>query len=72
MFKRGSAYYWTAAEDRLLGKQPDAEVARLVGRTQLSVRKKRHKLELLAFGRTSRRSGGVSRAARGVAGTELR
>ena len=47
MIKRGRAYYWTAAEDRLLGKQPDAEVARLVGRAMAAVTRRRQEAGII-------------------------
>lgn len=47
MIKRGRAYYWTAAEDRLLGKQPDAEVARLVGRAIAAVARRRQEAGII-------------------------
>jgi len=35
---------WTTREDALLGKRPDREVARLIGRTRAAVKARRLKL----------------------------
>lgn len=45
--KVGREYFWSAAEDRLLGKQPDAEVARLVGRAIAAVARRRQEAGII-------------------------
>jgi len=44
----GRNHNWTAADDALLGKLPDTEVARRLGITKLSVLKRRTKLGIAA------------------------
>jgi hypothetical protein len=47
--------FWTRTQDKLLGKAPDDETAKLLGRTKLAIQRRRLKLGIPVKSRTRHR-----------------